>query len=113
MHYTKKAYGAREVLIHIFLTSAQIGGELSASRPGHCTPGEKSTGVLWIGSWVDPRPGVNVVEKKTFLTPPRLDLVMRIKFILHLYKDFTPSLTEMSTRSIKIMFLGSKATAGA
>jgi hypothetical protein len=42
-------------------------------------------------------------------------LDLRILIILDIYValGFTQPLTEMSTRSIKIMFLGSKAAAGA
>jgi hypothetical protein len=40
--YTMKAYGGVDVQIHIFLTTALGGGELSASRPGPFTPREKN-----------------------------------------------------------------------
>jgi hypothetical protein len=59
-----KAYGGVDVLIHIFLTSALVGGEWSASRSGRFTPGESN----WIGGWVDPRAGLDDVEKRKFLT---------------------------------------------
>jgi hypothetical protein len=32
-HYAMKTYGGVDVWIHVFMTSAQIGGEWSASRP--------------------------------------------------------------------------------
>jgi hypothetical protein len=57
-----------DVYIHIFLISAQAGGEWSVSRSGRFNPGERAPGTHWIGSWVDPRAGLNKVEKKTFLT---------------------------------------------
>jgi hypothetical protein len=38
-----------------FLTSALVGGELSASRPDCFTPGEGAPGTHWIGVWVDLR----------------------------------------------------------
>jgi hypothetical protein len=41
-----KAYGV-DVQIHIFLTSAPVGGDWSVALPGRFTPG--------IGGWVDPR----------------------------------------------------------
>jgi hypothetical protein len=44
-----KAYGGVDVYIHIFLTSALIGGEWSASRPGRFTPGERAPFTHWIG----------------------------------------------------------------
>jgi hypothetical protein len=35
-----KKYGGVDVYIHVFLTSAIVGGEWSDSRPGRFTPGE-------------------------------------------------------------------------
>jgi hypothetical protein len=64
-----KAYGGVGVQIHIFLTSALVWGEWSASRPGRFTPGTH-----WIGGWIDPRVGLDDVEKRKFLTLPRLEL---------------------------------------
>jgi hypothetical protein len=49
-----KAYGGVDVQIHIFLTSALVGGEWSPSRPGRFTPGERALGTHWIGGLVDP-----------------------------------------------------------
>jgi hypothetical protein len=70
-----KAYGGVEVNIHnFFLTSALAGGEWSASRPGRFTPEETAPGTHWIGGWVDPRAGLDDVEKRKFLTLPGLDL---------------------------------------
>jgi hypothetical protein len=37
-----KAYVGVDVKIHIFLTSALVGGEWSASRPGRFTPVERA-----------------------------------------------------------------------
>jgi hypothetical protein len=47
-----------------FLTSALVGGEWLASRPGHFTTGERAPGTQWIGGWVGPRPCVDSVVKK-------------------------------------------------
>jgi hypothetical protein len=47
-----------------FLTSALVGGEWSASRPGRFTPGERGPGTHWIGDCVDPSAGMGDVEKK-------------------------------------------------
>jgi hypothetical protein len=41
-HYAMKAYEGVDVYIHIFLTSALVGGEWSASRPCRFTPRLKS-----------------------------------------------------------------------
>jgi hypothetical protein len=54
-----KAYGGVDVYIHVFLTSAQAGGEWSASRPDRFIPGTH-----WIGGWVDLRAGLDEVEKR-------------------------------------------------
>jgi hypothetical protein len=61
--YVMKAYGGVDVQTHIFLTSALVGGEWSASRPGRFTPGERASGTHWIGGWVDPRARLNNKEK--------------------------------------------------
>jgi hypothetical protein len=44
-----KAYGGVDAEIHIFLTSALVGGEWLASRLGRFTPGTQ-----WIGGRVTP-----------------------------------------------------------
>jgi hypothetical protein len=43
-----------DVYIHVFLTSALVGDEWSASRLCRFTPGERALGTL-IGGWVDPQ----------------------------------------------------------
>jgi hypothetical protein len=70
-----KAYEGVDVEIHIFLTSALVGGEWSASLHGSFTTGERAPGTHWIGGWVDPRAGLDDVEKRTFLTLPGLELL--------------------------------------
>jgi len=40
------------------LTSSLVGGEWSASRPGHFTPRERAPGTHWIGGWMGPRAGL-------------------------------------------------------
>jgi hypothetical protein len=37
-------------------------------------PREKSPGAHWTGGWVDPRAGLDDVEKRKFLTLPELEL---------------------------------------
>jgi hypothetical protein len=63
-----KSYGRVDVWIHIFLTSALVGGEWSASRPGRFTPGERALGTHWIGGCVGPRAGLDNMEKAKFFT---------------------------------------------
>jgi hypothetical protein len=69
-----KAYVGVDVYIHIFLTSALVGGDWSTSRPGRFFPGERAPGTHWIGGWVDLRAGLDDLEKRRFLTPPGLEL---------------------------------------
>jgi hypothetical protein len=47
----------------LFLTSALVEGEWSASRPGCSTPGERDPGTHWKGAWVGPRTGLDDAEK--------------------------------------------------
>jgi hypothetical protein len=69
-----QANGGVEVEIHIYLTSALVGGEWSASRPGRFPPGESAPGTHWIRGWVDPRTGLDDVEKRKFVTLQELEL---------------------------------------
>jgi hypothetical protein len=69
-----KAYRGVDVYIHIFLTSALVGGEWSTSRLGRFTPGERAPGTHWIGGWVDPRAGLDDLEMRKFLTLQGLEL---------------------------------------
>jgi hypothetical protein len=64
-----KAYGGEDVYIHIFLTSALVGGQWSASRTSRFVPGTQ-----WTGGWVDPRASLDDLENKKFLTLPGLEL---------------------------------------
>jgi hypothetical protein len=50
-----------------FLTSALVGGEWSASRPGRLTSGERALGTHWIGDWVGPGAHLDNMEKRKFL----------------------------------------------
>jgi hypothetical protein len=68
-----KEYVGVDVQIHIFLTSALVGGEWLASRPGRVTPGKTAPGTHWIGGWVDPRAGLDDVGKRKSLTLPVLE----------------------------------------
>jgi hypothetical protein len=60
--------------MHVFLTSALVGGEWSASRPGRFTPGESAPVTHWIEGWVDPRTGLDDVERKQIFSLPGLEL---------------------------------------
>jgi hypothetical protein len=53
-----KAYGGVDLL-----TSALVGGEWSASTPARFTPEDTAPGAYRIGGWVDPRAGLDDMEK--------------------------------------------------
>jgi hypothetical protein len=42
--------------------------------PAALPPGKKATGTHWVGGWVDPRAGLDDVEKRKILTLPGLEL---------------------------------------
>jgi hypothetical protein len=69
-----KTYWGMDVWIHVFLTSALVGGEWSVLCPGCYTPEETAPGTHWIGSWEDPMAGLEEVKKRKFLTLPGLEL---------------------------------------
>jgi hypothetical protein len=58
-----KMYGGVDVQIHMFLASALTGGEWSASRPCRFTPQERAPGTHFIGGLLDPRAGLDDMEK--------------------------------------------------
>jgi hypothetical protein len=53
------------------LTQALDGGEWSASRPCRCTPRERAPSTHWLGGWVGPRTGLDMVSKKEIPSPRR------------------------------------------
>jgi hypothetical protein len=63
-----KVYEGVDIKIHIFLTSALVGGEWSASR------WERAPSTHRRGGWVDPKAGLDDVEKRKYLTLPGLEL---------------------------------------
>jgi hypothetical protein len=69
-----KENGEEDVEIHIFLVSAIVGGEWSASRPVRFTPRERAPGTDWIGGWVGPRAGLDEMGRRKMLHLPRLEL---------------------------------------
>jgi hypothetical protein len=70
-----KVYGGADIYVDPrSLTFAQVGGEWSASRTGRFVPRERDPGTHWIGGWVDPRAGLDDMEKRKLLTLPELKL---------------------------------------
>jgi hypothetical protein len=49
------------------LSSALIGGEWLASRPGYFTPEEGAPGAHWIEGWVGRRTGLEAMERRKIL----------------------------------------------
>jgi hypothetical protein len=64
-----------DIEIHIFLTSAllEVSGQLHA--PASLPTGKAPPGTHWLWGWVDPRAGLDDLEKRKFLTLPRLQPV--------------------------------------
>jgi hypothetical protein len=58
-----KAYEEVDVQTHVFLTSALVGCEWSASLPSRFTSWERAPGPHWTGGWVGPRDGLDDIEK--------------------------------------------------
>jgi hypothetical protein len=51
------------------LILALDGGEWSASCPGHFIPRERAPGTHWIGGWVGPRAGLDMVVRRKSPSP--------------------------------------------
>jgi len=59
-----------EVELHSFLTLALDGRERLASRPDRFILGVRIPGTHWIGGWLGPRAGLDLMaEKNTFIAP--------------------------------------------
>jgi hypothetical protein len=69
-----KTYGGGDVKIHVFLTSALVGGEWLASRLGPFSPMESSAGTHCLGKWPGPKAGLDDVEKRKILILQGLEL---------------------------------------
>jgi hypothetical protein len=63
-----------EVITPKFLTSAVVRGELPAPDTSPPRKLEIAPGTNWIGGWVDPRTGLDAVEKGQFFPLPGLEL---------------------------------------
>jgi hypothetical protein len=63
-----------DAYIHIFLTSALVGGEVVNFTPRPLYPRERAPGIHWIGGLMDLRAGLDDLEKRKFLTLPGLEI---------------------------------------
>jgi hypothetical protein len=52
--------------MHIFFTSALVGGDWSASRPCHFIPRETAPRTHLLGGWLNPRTGLDNMENREF-----------------------------------------------
>jgi hypothetical protein len=59
-----KAHGGVDEYIQVFLTSALVGSEWSASHPNRFTPKERAPGTHWIGGQVGPRTSLDDKERR-------------------------------------------------
>jgi hypothetical protein len=91
-----KAYGGVDVQIHIFLTLALAGGEWSASRSGRFTSRKRGPSTHCIGGWVDPRAGLDNLEKREFLTLLGLELRPIVQPVASHYTDCAPLLRNLT-----------------
>jgi hypothetical protein len=80
--------------MHVFLTSALVGGEWSASCPGHFSPRERVPGTHWIGGQVGPRAGLDDVEKSKFTQDVHGTTFQKLVFFL---KVLVPTGTQTLT----------------
>jgi hypothetical protein len=79
-----------------FLTSSLDGGELSASRPGRFTPGERAPDAHWIGGWVGHRAGLDTEDERKISFPqPEIESQIPTKLI----RDFCIFTLSNSVRS--------------
>jgi hypothetical protein len=62
------------VLIHVFLNSALILGEWSASCPGGFILGKRAPGTRCIGDWLGPKTDLDDVEMRKILPLPGPEL---------------------------------------
>jgi hypothetical protein len=66
------------------MTSALVGDKWSDSRPGRFILGERAPGTR---GWVDPRAGLDDLEKWKFLLPKRLELPLVVQPVASRYTD--------------------------
>jgi hypothetical protein len=57
-----------DTILHVFLTSALVGGESSASRSGRFIPEVEPPHIQWAGGWVGPRAGQDAVDRSEYVS---------------------------------------------
>jgi hypothetical protein len=71
--YAMETYGGAGAWSHTFLTSALDGDESFRLRLLY--PRERAAGSNWIGSWMGPRVGMDVVGKRKMFARPLLGII--------------------------------------
>jgi hypothetical protein len=69
-----KTYGGVDVQINVFLTSALVGSEWSASLLGRFTAGVIVRRTHWVGGWMGPRTGLEDVVRRKLSPLPGLEV---------------------------------------
>jgi hypothetical protein len=97
----------------VFLTSALDEGGWLASRHGCFTLRERVSGTHWTESWVGPKTGLDDMEKRKFLTLPRLKFhPLVVQPVARRYTKCTnpaphsTCIVFMNNRSLKVMVQG-------
>jgi hypothetical protein len=104
---------------HIFLTSALVGGEWSASCTGHFTPEERVPSTNLIGGRLGPRDGLVDMEKKKFLILPGLELwplscstcrqlLYQLSYPRYIFTSITLNIYNILSRQIVFKFVAFK-----
>jgi hypothetical protein len=88
------------------LTSALVGGEWSASRPGHFSCRERGSVTHWIGGWVGPRTVLDAVVKRKIPSPrresnPRTPIVQPVA---QRYTDWAITAHNNNNKCAKLLF---------
>jgi hypothetical protein len=73
-------------------TSALDGDERSPWRPWRFTPGETAHGTNWTGGWVGLRAGLNILEKRKFVSSVG-NRMSAVQHVVHYYTDWATPIT--------------------
>jgi hypothetical protein len=69
-----KTYEEVKIWFYVFLTSALVGSNWSASRPCRFIPGYTASDTHCLGQSVGPRADLDDIENWKFSTPPGLEI---------------------------------------
>jgi hypothetical protein len=85
--------GGVDVKIHVFLTSALVAGQWSASRLDHFIPGIRSPSTHWMAGQVGPRAGMDDTKRRKIfpLSGFELQTYYKIFYVQFLIKYYAKS----------------------